>query len=63
MQGRGAECPICRETARPREQNVAFPFCSPRCKLADLQRWLTGSYRVPGEAVTGPAEGVPEDGS
>jgi endogenous inhibitor of DNA gyrase (YacG/DUF329 family) len=25
-----------------------LPFCSRICKLADLGRWLEGSYRVPG---------------
>lgn len=25
------------------------PFCSERCKLLDLQNWLDGRYRVPGE--------------
>ena len=28
--------------------NKSRPFCSPRCKVIDLDRWLTGSYRVPG---------------
>jgi hypothetical protein len=23
------------------------PFCSERCKLADLGRWLGGEYRIP----------------
>ena len=23
------------------------PFCSERCKMADLGRWLTGGYSVP----------------
>jgi hypothetical protein len=23
------------------------PFCSERCKMADLGRWLSGEYRVP----------------
>jgi len=27
------------------------PFCSERCRLIDLSRWLDGSYRVPGEPV------------
>jgi endogenous inhibitor of DNA gyrase (YacG/DUF329 family) len=22
------------------------PFCSPRCKLADLHNWMTEEYRV-----------------
>ncbi|KWV48542.1 DNA gyrase inhibitor [Bradyrhizobium macuxiense] len=37
-------CPIC---GKPTEQ--AFrPFCSPRCRDVDLNRWLTGAYVVPG---------------
>ena len=24
-----------------------FPFCSERCKLIDLGRWLDGKYQVP----------------
>jgi endogenous inhibitor of DNA gyrase (YacG/DUF329 family) len=27
------------------------PFCSERCKLADLGRWLSGEYRIPGAPV------------
>jgi endogenous inhibitor of DNA gyrase (YacG/DUF329 family) len=60
-QSMAAQCPICREKARPREHNVAFPFCSPRCKLADLQKWLGGGYAVPGEPVL--ADDRQEDGS
>ena len=37
-------CPIC---GKPVEQ--AFrPFCSPRCRDVDLNRWLSGSYAIPG---------------
>ncbi len=25
------------------------PFCSERCKLLDLARWVDGAYRVPAE--------------
>jgi endogenous inhibitor of DNA gyrase (YacG/DUF329 family) len=25
------------------------PFCGERCKLADLGRWLSEGYRVPGD--------------
>jgi hypothetical protein len=24
-----------------------FPFCSERCKLIDLGRWLGGKYQIP----------------
>lgn len=29
-----------------------MPFCSERCKLLDLGRWLEGAYRIPGEPVS-----------
>jgi len=28
--------------------NRAFPFCSDRCRLVDLGKWLGEEYRVPG---------------
>jgi len=31
-------------------ESFAFrPFCSKRCKLLDLSRWLNEEYRVPAE--------------
>jgi endogenous inhibitor of DNA gyrase (YacG/DUF329 family) len=36
------------------------PFCSPRCKLADLSRWLDGSYRIPGDPAS-PMDEVLDD--
>jgi endogenous inhibitor of DNA gyrase (YacG/DUF329 family) len=27
------------------------PFCSERCKLQDLARWIDGAYAVPDEGV------------
>jgi endogenous inhibitor of DNA gyrase (YacG/DUF329 family) len=26
-----------------------FPFCSPRCRLIDLGRWIGEAYRLPAE--------------
>jgi len=37
----------CPECGRPSDRQ-AFPFCSPRCKSIDLNRWLSGSYVIPG---------------
>jgi hypothetical protein len=57
-------CPHCRAPVKPREENEAFPFCSPRCRAIDLARWFTGSYRVPGppaEAQTPKPEGKDEE--
>ena len=36
-------CPICGKPTEPGFR----PFCSARCRLIDLGRWLDGSYRVP----------------
>ncbi len=35
-------CPICNKPTEP----VFKPFCSDRCRLVDLGKWLTGSYAV-----------------
>jgi hypothetical protein len=43
------KCPICKKDvpeAKPGETPF-FPFCSDRCKLVDLNRWLTGKYQIP----------------
>jgi uncharacterized protein len=40
-------CPVCKKEALPRPKNPAFPFCSPRCRLIDLGKWLGEEYRVP----------------
>ncbi len=37
------KCPICGKPAALRHR----PFCSHRCALIDLGRWLGGNYRVP----------------
>ena len=43
-------CPTCRaKVARdPARPNKLYPFCSERCHLIDLGRWLGEEYRVPG---------------
>ena len=43
-------CPTCGKPAKRREENnQAFPFCSERCRMADLGRWLNEEYRIPAE--------------
>ncbi|MDN2565797.1 DNA gyrase inhibitor YacG [Aquibium sp. A9E412] len=37
----------CPECGRP-SARATYPFCSPRCKDVDLNRWLAGRYVVPG---------------
>jgi endogenous inhibitor of DNA gyrase (YacG/DUF329 family) len=41
------KCPTCSKATRPREENRTFPFCSERCRMADLGRWLNEEYRIP----------------
>ena len=43
-------CPTCRGPSH-KDGNKLFPFCSERCQLVDLGRWLGEEYRVPGEPV------------
>jgi endogenous inhibitor of DNA gyrase (YacG/DUF329 family) len=43
-------CPTCKQPVRePGEGEPLpkhFPFCSDRCKLIDLGRWLRGKYQI-----------------
>ncbi|MFZ2159537.1 MAG: DNA gyrase inhibitor YacG [Bradyrhizobium sp.] len=39
------KCPICGKPA----VEASKPFCSERCRDVDLNRWLSGSYVVPGK--------------
>jgi uncharacterized protein len=41
-------CPICSRPSPPRPGNRSFPFCSDRCRLLDLGKWLGEDYRIPG---------------
>ena len=43
-----ARCPICHRPLRgaTSASNPHFPFCSQRCKLVDLGRWLRGDYTI-----------------
>jgi uncharacterized protein len=48
-------CPICKKPSL-RDGNAAWPFCSDRCRMIDLGKWLDEDYRVPGEADQDGAE-------
>ncbi len=39
-------CPTCH-TKFDSEKTAAMPFCSERCRLIDLSRWLNESYSLP----------------
>ena len=44
------KCPTCGKPVEWKD-NPARPFCSERCQLVDLGKWVEGEYRVPGEAL------------
>ena len=41
-----AHCPICKRPIPDDALPPAFPFCSQRCKLVDLDGWLNNRYVV-----------------
>jgi endogenous inhibitor of DNA gyrase (YacG/DUF329 family) len=51
-----AACPICGKPTDPKHR----PFCSARCRMIDLGRWLKGDYRIP--TNEGPDERPRDDG-
>ena len=41
-------CPICKRASAERTSaSSPWPFCSERCQLIDLGKWLGEEYRVP----------------
>lgn len=39
-------CPICQRPAAPPGERSPRPFCSSRCQMVDLGRWLHEAYVV-----------------
>lgn len=42
-------CPTCQKPVAAEAPNLpaAFPFCSERCRLIDLGRWLGEEFKIP----------------
>ena len=56
-------CPICKrpvEEPQGRTAPATYPFCSERCKLIDLGRWLDGKYQIPAEERDGDEDAYAE---
>ena len=51
-------CPICEKP----ESDKFEPFCSKRCADVDLNRWLSGSYAIPGRDGEARREDAPVSG-
>lgn len=46
-------CPICARVMKgAREAWLQLPFCSQRCQLIDLGRWLGEGYGLPVDSDT-----------
>ncbi|MFC7290395.1 DNA gyrase inhibitor YacG [Hirschia litorea] len=56
------KCPNCNDKLA---SNKFDPFCSKRCADVDLNRWMKGSYVIPGpdlyEAEDAPSYRSPQD--
>lgn len=57
---RARKCATCRKTL-PRDA-ATFPFCSPRCRAADLHQWLEGAYAIPSFETPVPSPDTPREG-
>jgi endogenous inhibitor of DNA gyrase (YacG/DUF329 family) len=56
-------CPICKKRVAEPPANSTYPFCSDRCKLIDLGRWLDGKYSVPVQRRADEIESVTDEES
>lgn len=44
------KCPQCKKLILMEESNPSLPFCSKRCKMVDLGKWLDEKYVVPDDS-------------
>jgi endogenous inhibitor of DNA gyrase (YacG/DUF329 family) len=58
-------CPICDKPfeVQSLDDLPTFPFCSQRCRLVDLGRWIDGAYAIPGPEAVPPDGGADEEPS
>ena len=56
------KCPTCgkRFEIGKLDDLPSFPFCSDRCRLVDLGRWIDGAFVIPGPAQPDPSQ-VPDE--
>ena len=65
------QCPICKKPVDENElgkPGSTFPFCSERCRLIDLGRWLSEKYQIraskdEAEASDWEASSAPDEGN
>ena len=51
------KCPTCGKAYEVAKLDdlKSFPFCSDRCRLVDLGRWIDGAYAIPDKAQVEPS--------
>ena len=57
------KCPTCDKAFEINnlDELPSFPFCTDRCKLIDLGRWIDGRFAIPAEPAPSGAEGDGDD--
>jgi endogenous inhibitor of DNA gyrase (YacG/DUF329 family) len=55
------KCPMCKKTVEVRKNNPFLPFCSKRCKMVDLGKWLDGKYVIPDDPARDSSDKLTED--
>ena len=58
---RHVPCPSCRQSALFGPANPWRPFCSQRCRGADLGAWASERFRVPAQPSSEQADGLAGD--
>lgn len=53
-------CPICKNTTRLDSSNLHRPFCSDRCRLIDLGKWVDEKYGITDESTVDDEQIYPE---
>ena len=48
-------CPVCAAAVDP-ARTATVPFCSDRCRMIDLGRWLGESYGLPSRSSVAAAD-------
>lgn len=56
---RQVRCPSCHQSAPYDSGNPWRPFCSERCRSADLGAWASERFRVPAQPSSEQIEGPP----
>jgi len=57
---RHVRCPTCGKQALYSADNPSRPFCSVRCRNADLGAWASAGYRVAADPPPDAGESRPE---